>query len=63
MNIISCNSCGLVYDINKIPFPSEDKIYDISCEGGSLDGIAEWNGDKFIPVIKCLCGEYIQKEV
>lgn len=52
MDLISCESCGVVLDLTRIPMP------DIEDETGSvITNIAAWNGSDWVPTIKCpVCG-------
>ena len=59
MNLKSCDGCGVVFDLNKLPFP--DDIYD---EEGCIDKAkAVWvSGSKFAPFINCpICNAIIDK--
>ena len=58
MKLISCDNCGLVYDQDKITFP---EIYDVE-EFTVIEGVAEWDGEDYVPIFRCTCGEDIRKE-
>ena len=57
MDLTSCNSCGLVYDMNKIKFP------EIWC-GSELTKKAEWSEEQncFVSTVLCVCGARIEKK-
>jgi hypothetical protein len=56
MNLVSCEGCGIVVDLNRRSFDQE--IYDQ--DGSVIDGKAAWNGDRYVPTIPCpVCGEDI----
>lgn len=52
MNLKSCDNCGIVIDVDKRKFPQ-----DIENEEGCIDPeLALWNGEDYVPYIKCpLC--------
>lgn len=56
MNLISCDSCGVVFDNSKLDYP--EYIYNFD---GSINGKkAEWNGNDHVPFVPCpVCGEHI----
>ena len=59
MNLISCSGCGVVFDGNKLTFPDEDG-YD---EYKNPDEHFAWDGDGYLPILKCLlCGGTIRKD-
>ena len=61
MNLISCNSCGVVLDKSKLEFP-----WTFSREDGSIDDSkAGWNGRDYVPKTKCpVCnGEILEDNV
>ena len=58
MRIISCDNCGVVIDGDKVKWP---EMYDD--EGELIEGTAEWDGDRFVPVVPCpVCKEEIAEE-
>ena len=58
MNLISCDNCGVVIDTSKRPFPT--KITD--SEGCIDQSVSEWDGDDWVPVIKCpVCNNKIAR--
>lgn len=61
MKLEACKECGLIYDLNYVNVPSQDRV-DFAMGEGNTDGICEWNGDTYVPVFKCHCGEYIALE-
>lgn len=49
MNLISCDNCGVVLDVNKLDFPD-----DLILEPGITDmSKAIWIGDKYVSYINC----------
>lgn len=59
MKLISCDTCGVVLDGDKLNFPDEIYTYD-----GSIDDkLAVWNGDSFVPKVQCpVCHADILKD-
>lgn len=58
MKLISCESCGLVYDQDNIDWPEayDENLVPI------LDN-AVWDGlNGFSPTFRCVCGERVMKE-
>lgn len=47
MNLISCDNCGVVFDKDRLVFPSP---FDSS---GVITDAAEWNGEDYVS--SCLC--------
>jgi hypothetical protein len=64
MNIISCNSCGVVLDKDKLNFPSQEDIYDE--ESGAInEALASYSQilKEFVPIVHCpVCEEEILDE-
>ena len=60
MKLISCDSCGVVLDGDKLPF--QEDFYE---EDGSVnENKARWNGDDYVAFTKCpCCGDVILQEV
>lgn len=59
MNLSSCDNCGTVVDTDKNKFP-EDIYNELGCVDNEK---AAWNGDEYVPSIKCpSCNEPILKE-
>lgn len=58
MDIVSCDGCGLLYDRDKMKFPSEEEM-EYSNQRG-IDDVYEWDGDNMVPVVQCSCGENIR---
>ena len=59
MDLISCPSCAVVLDKNKIYFPD---VYDHDTQE-IIDGNSEWDGDCFIAVVDCpVCGAKIREK-
>ena len=54
MRLISCGTCGVVLDTDRILEPS---IYDHD-SGEVIKGNAAWDGDTYLPVITCPCCKY-----
>ena len=53
MKLVSCDSCGIVLDGNKLPFD-----YNFHLENGSVDeSKAKWSDYAYdwIPFVKCPC--------
>jgi len=51
MNIMSCKHCGVLLNKDVLNFP-----FDIYDEGGSVnDARASWDGEDFVPKVKCPC--------
>lgn len=62
MKIISCDRCGVLFDQDKINFPT---IFDHDT-GELIEKNATWNAavDKYVPVVDCpVCGNKIMKEI
>jgi len=57
MKLISCDSCSVLLDGDRIDFPSERLIKD----DGSVDpDTARWNGQEYVAYVPCpVCGEDI----
>jgi len=49
INLVSCDNCGVVLDASKLDFP--DDIY--RDDGGIDTGKATWDGDDYVPFVKC----------
>ena len=59
MNLLSCNSCGVVLDKDKLIFP--DTHNHDSQE--LIKENAEWNGEKHVSIISCpACDGIIREE-
>jgi hypothetical protein len=59
MNLVSCDNCGTVVDADKNQFPTDL----VDGDGCINDENAAWNGDDFVPIIKCpSCNDSILKE-
>jgi hypothetical protein len=56
VNLISCDTCGVVLDKDKLKFPE-----DISDDEGIVSShLAVWTGDKYVPYVNCpLCNSPI----
>lgn len=54
MNLLSCDNCGVILDANKLDFPViEDYVPHHQ---------AEWDGEKYVPVLPCpVCNHAIRK--
>lgn len=49
INLVSCDNCGVVLDASKLDFPN-----DIYMDDGGIDaGKATWDGDDYVPFVKC----------
>lgn len=48
MKLISCRSCGVVLDTDRIDEPD---VYEE--DGGVITGNSIWSGGDFLPVINC----------
>ena len=60
MNLISCDSCGVVLDKNKIVFP--DGIWDDNYNLDSDKAVWDSNKRAYIPFVKCpACGEPVKE--
>ncbi len=59
MNIKSCDGCGLVYDLDKIKFPSPYNDEDLDQDGGLDSNKFTWCNESgsFKPFIECLICE------
>lgn len=57
MNIISCDSCGVLMDKDKLVFPDfRDE------DGAVIEGLADWNGDRWVSAVECpVCENYIRE--
>ncbi len=59
MNLISCNSCGLVYDADRLIFPDLEELME---RGAVSDTNSFYDGDKFTPILICnSCGGMLMK--
>ncbi len=60
MKLISCNTCGLVLDLDKVIFPA---IHDHDSQE-RIEGNSEYdNNNELRAIIKCyFCGESIMEE-
>ena len=59
MDVISCNSCGVILDRSKLKFPTMREIE----ESGWSDENSAWNGYEHTPVTQCpVCKHQIPKE-
>jgi len=59
--MISCNSCGIVLDKDRLTFPD---VYDHD-SGDVIDEQAMWNGDsqEFVSYIDCpVCGNAVKEK-
>lgn len=60
MNLISCDSCGVVLDQDKLTFPTEEELFDEN--GTMLTDKAAWTGMGVSPIIPCpVCGNPIKE--
>lgn len=54
MKLISCDACGLVYDLDKVPRPTESDKVD---QHGQISlNHYYWDGDGFNFYFNCRCG-------
>jgi len=54
MNLISCDSCGVVLDKDKLYFP------DAYAEDEKKSKSAYWNGERYVSSVPCpICGDLI----
>lgn len=63
MNLISCKSCGIVYDQNRVNFPSEERIFDNQKSRYNLS-LCTWSEEKqkYVPMIRCyICQNIVEK--
>lgn len=52
VKLVSCNSCGVVFDQDKIQFPNEEDYEDLT------DGPFAWVGEYYAPYVDCpVCKE------
>ena len=61
MNLVSCDECGVVIDVDKNLFPSKHKLYK---DDGTIDhDRAAWDGQDYTPKISCpVCDADIVKD-
>lgn len=63
MRLKGCSGCGLVFDLDFITFPEEEEMWDAG-ERGEMDKFGEWDGDCFIPIVRCpVCDGNIRSEI
>ena len=59
MNLTSCDKCAVVLDKDKLNFPTN--IHEV--DGSVDDKKAVWDGDNYVPFVKCLiCNEPITQK-
>lgn len=49
MNLLSCDGCGIVMDLDKIPIPDIHNEDDV----GYNTEVAMYTGERYVPGIKC----------
>jgi hypothetical protein len=58
MNLRSCYMCGVVLDMDMLPFP---KLIE-NPDGTINDNLAAWDGDRYVPKVECpVCHHEILK--
>jgi RNA polymerase-binding transcription factor DksA len=51
MNLVACESCGVVIDKERLNFPT---YHDLRDDQGEYDDTkAMWNGDNWVAFVKC----------
>ena len=63
MKLKACSGCGLVFDLHFVTFPTDEEMWD-AAERGEMHKFSEWDGDRFIPIVKCpVCDGTIRSEI
>lgn len=61
MKLVSCDNCGIVYDLDKVTIP--EVWVDEDNSRWEEPEFQYWDGEKFIPQFKCVgCGELVDTE-
>lgn len=51
MKLISCGSCGVMLDADRLDFPCGDRLYN---DNGTInDDRAKWDGQDYMGVVEC----------
>jgi len=59
MKLISCNRCGVVFDLDKVDFPASHNH-----DTGETTEHARWNGEDWVSSIPCpVCYDTMKGEI